>query len=51
MPSAQPNDGRVDSRIGSYSGFWQKDLTKEASVNSENRIENYTDVVNGAPPR
>jgi sterol 24-C-methyltransferase len=41
-------DGRVGSRIESYSGFWQKDANKEAQADSDTRVENYTDVVNGA---
>lgn len=40
-------DGRVNSRIGNYAAFWQKDISKEAAVDTENRLENYTDVVNG----
>jgi sterol 24-C-methyltransferase len=48
MSSTKLDDGRVDSRFENYSGFWQKDLTKEAQVDSDNRIDNYTDIVNGA---
>jgi sterol 24-C-methyltransferase len=48
MPSTQLDDGRVGSRIENYSGFWKKDLTKEAQADSDSRVENYTDVVNGA---
>lgn len=40
-------DGRERSRISNYNAFWQKDLLKEASVDTENRLDNYTDVVNG----
>jgi sterol 24-C-methyltransferase len=42
-----PDDGRVGSRIENYAGFWQKDIKKEAKVDSDVRVENYTDVVNG----
>jgi hypothetical protein len=48
MSSTQLDDGRVGSRIENYSGFWQKDINKEAQVDSDTRVENYTDVVNGA---
>lgn len=48
MSSAQLDDGRVGSRIENYSGFWQKDTSKEAQVDSDTRVENYTEVVNGA---
>ena len=40
-------DGRQRSRISNYNAFWQKDLQKEAAVDTENRLDNYTDVVNG----
>lgn len=40
-------DGRERSRISNYNDFWQKDLKKEAAVDTENRLDNYTDVVNG----
>jgi sterol 24-C-methyltransferase len=49
MSSTRLNDGRVDSNFENFSQFWEKDLTKEAQVHSGNRIDNYTDVVNGAP--
>jgi sterol 24-C-methyltransferase len=48
MSSTGLDDGRVGSRIENYSGFWQKDTSKESQVDSDTRIENYTDVVNGA---
>jgi len=44
---SQHNDGRVGSRIENYSDFWQKDIRKEAQVDSDNRVESYTEVVNG----
>ncbi|KAI0819926.1 delta-sterol C-methyltransferase [Trametes gibbosa] len=40
-------DGRVGRRIENYTAFWQKDMSKEASQDTENRLENYTDVING----
>jgi sterol 24-C-methyltransferase len=49
MSSTELDHGRVDSSFENYSGFWQNDLTKEAQVDSDNRIDNYTDIVNGAP--
>jgi sterol 24-C-methyltransferase len=48
MPSTQLDDGRVGSRIENYSGFWRHDVSKEEQVDSDTRVENYTDVVNGA---
>jgi len=47
MSAPKLDDGRVGSRIENYSDFWQKDTAKEAQVDSDNRLENYTDVVNG----
>ncbi len=40
-------DGRVGKRIENYAAFWQKDLSKEAGQDTENRLANYTDVING----
>jgi sterol 24-C-methyltransferase len=48
MSSTGLDDGRVGSRIENYAGFWQKDTGKETQVDSDTRVENYTDVVNGA---
>ena len=47
MAATPLNDGRVGSRIENYAGFWQKDIQKEGQVDSDIRVENYTDVVNG----
>ncbi|KAH9975331.1 S-adenosyl-L-methionine-dependent methyltransferase [Lactifluus volemus] len=47
MSSTELHQGRVDSHFENYTRFWQKDLTKEAQVDSDNRIDNYTDVVDG----
>jgi len=45
---ATPNgDGRVNARIENYTDFWQKDIGKEEKVDTENRVDSYTDVVNG----
>lgn len=40
-------DGREDARIQNYTKFWQKDTAKEANEDNENRLDSYTDVVNG----
>ena len=40
-------DGRVGRRIENYAGFWQKDLSQEDGQDTENRLANYTDVING----
>lgn len=40
-------DGRVKDRVANYTGFWQKDMSKEGTVDTENRLDSYTDVVNG----
>jgi sterol 24-C-methyltransferase len=49
MSSTELHQGHVDSHFENYHRFWQNDLTKEAQVDLDNRIDNYTDVVNGAP--
>lgn len=41
-------DGRVGRRIEGYAQFWQKDLSKEGEQDTENRLDNYVDVINGA---
>ncbi|KAF8579510.1 hypothetical protein K439DRAFT_1394570 [Ramaria rubella] len=41
------SDGRVESRIQNYTGFWQKDTLKNSQVDEEVRVENYTEVING----
>ncbi|KZP33763.1 hypothetical protein FIBSPDRAFT_915884 [Athelia psychrophila] len=40
-------DGRQADRLDNYTKHWQKDLSKEGEVDTENRLEDYTDVVNG----
>ena len=47
MAPTKLDDGRVGSRIENYAGFWQKDINKEAQVDSDVRVDNYTEVVNG----
>jgi sterol 24-C-methyltransferase len=40
-------DGRVDSRIQNYTGFWQKDTQLDSPVDTDTRVENYKEVING----
>ncbi|KII87883.1 hypothetical protein PLICRDRAFT_42408 [Plicaturopsis crispa FD-325 SS-3] len=40
-------DGRQGKRIENYVDFWQKDLSKESTTDNDNRVDSYTDVVNG----
>ncbi|PBK97533.1 delta-sterol C-methyltransferase [Armillaria gallica] len=40
-------EGRVGARIENYTKFWSKDLAQEKEVHTDNRVEGYTDVVNG----
>ncbi|KAJ7435023.1 delta-sterol C-methyltransferase [Mycena galericulata] len=40
-------DGRERDRIANYTKFWNKDISKEDSTGTENRVDSYTDVVNG----
>ncbi|KAG2066836.1 hypothetical protein BDR04DRAFT_1106059 [Suillus decipiens] len=47
MVSTQYTDGREEKRVENYTKFWQKDLGKEGEVDNQNRVESYTDVVNG----
>ncbi|KAI5122087.1 hypothetical protein M0805_002209 [Coniferiporia weirii] len=47
MSSNQLADGRVERRVENYTAFWQKDMSKEGSADTENRLDSYTDVVNG----
>lgn len=43
------DDGRQEQRVDAYTKFWQKDMSKEADVDNQNRLDSYTDVVNGVP--
>ena len=45
------SDGRVQNRIENYNQFWQKDLNKEDEQGNKNRLEQYTEVVNGTSSR
>jgi len=47
MASTQYTDGRQERRVENYTKFWQKDLAKEGEADNQNRVESYTDVVNG----
>ncbi|KAJ7031942.1 delta-sterol C-methyltransferase [Mycena alexandri] len=40
-------DGRQRDRIENYTKFWNKDISKEDANGTENRVDSYTDVVNG----
>lgn len=40
-------DGRDDSRIQNYTGFWQKDTLQDSKVDCDTRVSNYTEVING----
>jgi len=40
-------DGRVNSRIENYTAFWEKDTKNESATSNDNRLDAYTDVVNG----
>ena len=46
MPATY-EDGRVTDRIVNYGNFWEKDATQETDSQTENRVSNYTDVING----
>jgi sterol 24-C-methyltransferase len=43
----QLNDGRIESRVENYTKFWKKDPTNEEDSDNSNRLDSYTDVVNG----
>jgi sterol 24-C-methyltransferase len=47
-PNGQLADGRQKDRIENYTKFWNKDISKEDETGTENRVDSYTDVVNGA---
>jgi len=42
------SDGRVKSRVANYAGFFDKESAKETEAHKDNRLANYTDVVNGS---
>lgn len=41
-------DGRQQGRMETYTKFWQSDMNKEKDVDTGNRLNSYTEVVNGA---
>ena len=45
--SATTSDGRVNSRVANYVGFFEKDSKNDTRAHQENRLDSYTDVVNG----
>ncbi|KAG8989136.1 Delta(24)-sterol C-methyltransferase [Tulasnella sp. JGI-2019a] len=47
MASKTLKDGRIESRVANYAGFFEKDYSKDSKVQQENRLENYADVING----
>lgn len=47
IDNAGPGDGRVNKRIENYTAFWQKDTKNEEKVDTDNRVDNYTEVING----
>ncbi|KAG8843146.1 Delta(24)-sterol C-methyltransferase [Tulasnella sp. 330] len=47
MSTTAQADGRVESRVANYAGFFEKDSSKDSQAHMDNRLENYTDVING----
>ncbi|OCH83743.1 S-adenosyl-L-methionine-dependent methyltransferase, partial [Obba rivulosa] len=45
--SLSSKDGRITSRIENYGNFWQGDPNQDSRVDSDNRVHNYTELVNG----
>jgi len=45
--STRKGDGRVNSRITNYTKFFEEDSKNDTEEHKKNRLENYTDVVNG----
>ncbi len=43
-------DGRVNDRIANYTAFWEKDSAQDGVAQRENRLDNYTEVINGMYP-
>ena len=41
-------DGRVQSRVENYAKFWDKDSAQDGQAQMDNRLDQYTEVVNGA---
>jgi hypothetical protein len=42
-----PKDARDSTRIANYSSKWDKDSSLDSKTHTENRLEEYKDVVNG----
>jgi len=40
-------DGRKRDRIANYTGFWQKEAAHDSQTDTSNRLDSYTEVVNG----
>ena len=47
MPADTLADGRQGGRIENYTKFWKNDLKREGERETEQRLDNYTEVVNG----
>ncbi|THH00982.1 hypothetical protein EW026_g1641 [Hermanssonia centrifuga] len=47
MPAKVTADGRQENRMENYTKFWQNDTSKEKEVDTSNRLDSYTEVVNG----
>lgn len=43
-------DARVPNRIDAYAKFWQKDSAADSQTDTDNRLDNYKEVVNGPCP-
>lgn len=41
-------DGRSEGRMQKYQDFWDSDLKKEEKTHNANRLEHYTEVINGS---
>lgn len=44
MPAA---DARSETRVSNYTKFWQKDSAKDGNADKAQRLDKYTDLVNG----
>ncbi|TCD71961.1 Delta(24)-sterol C-methyltransferase [Steccherinum ochraceum] len=47
VASEPSNDGRSKDRMTNYTKFWENDLKEENREHNENRLQSYTEVVNG----
>ena len=45
--NAVTEDGRQKGRMEAYTKCWQDDMNKEKEVDTSNRLNSYTEVVNG----